>query len=314
MQQPAEQRSQQARRGQWLRGAMIAVGLLQLAPTVGCSVYQQYRRTMLLEPSEYSWRNDRHRSLKVYRQWADQAWAEAGGASPQDGMVDDYALGFRDGFVDYVYAGGEGEPPPIPPRKFWNVAWRTPEGDVGARQWFSGYRHGAQVARNGGYRDGGIIPSSYRSGGDDSWIAVGPEPRPTPEPAENMGEPSEMLPEPTSRRAADRAAPRNPGGSANKKAPLAPSPEPSLPEPTSPEHSTPALDEDLNPLESAPAAAEPAFDEAFPPVEEEPAAVESSVEPAAHFDAAPPTTNTSARERFRRAAVARRLTAPSNAK
>lgn len=307
MQQPAEHRPQPARPSNLLRVALVAVGLLQLAPTIGCSVYQQYRRTMLLEPSEYSWRNDRHRSLKVYRQWADQAWAEAGGASPQDGMVDDYALGFRDGFVDYVYAGGEGEPPPVPPRKFWNVAWRTPEGDDAARQWFSGYRHGAQVARNGGYRDGGIVPSSYRSGGDESWITAGAEPRPTLEPAENMGEPSEMLPEPTRRRAAERPAARKAAPTANEMA----TPEPPSPETTLPKPPTPALEEDSMPLEPAP---HHQFDEAFPPVEEERAAAQSGVEPASvHVDSAVPTTSVSARERFRRAAVARRVTSPSNA-
>lgn len=314
MQQPVAHRSQPVSHSKLLRAALVAAGLLQLAPTVGCSVYQHYRRTMLQEPSEYSWRNDRHRSLKVYRQWADQAWASASGSCPQDGMVDDYALGFRDGFVDYVYAGGEGVPPPVPPRKFWNVAWRTPEGDAAARQWFSGYRHGAQVARDGGYRDGGIVPSSYRSGGDESWIAAGPEPRPELGPAENMGEASEMLPAPRSLatgRAAERATPRETDAPAGDKV----SPEPTLPEPAAP-----AFDDEAAPLESEPesatepdAATELEFQEAFPPVEAEPAVVEpDAVEPAAE----PTTTNasaTSARERFRRAAVARRLTAPSAA-
>jgi hypothetical protein len=312
MPQPADHRSQPASHSQLLRGALVAACLLQLVPTVGCSVFQQSRRTMLQEPSEYSWRNDRHRSLKVYRQWADQAWANASGSCPQDGMVDDYALGFRDGFVDFVYAGGEGEPPPVPPRKFWNVAWRTPEGDAAARQWFSGYRHGAQVARDGGYREGGIVPSSYRSG-DESWIAAGPEPRPTLAPAENMGEASEMLPEPRGR-AAERSAPLDAEAPADEEASL----EPPLPEPPAPAvDEDAALEYEAAPLQAEPeSAAEPDFQEAFPPVEEEPAAVEpDAVEPDAdEADARrATTTNTSARERFRRAAVARRLTAPSNA-
>src|SRR5688500_7470219 len=69
-------------------------------------------------------------------------------------------MGFRDGFVDFVYLGGTGEPPPVPPRQFWNVMLRSPEGKVRANLWFDGYRHGAAVARDGGYRELGRVHSS----------------------------------------------------------------------------------------------------------------------------------------------------------
>jgi hypothetical protein len=133
----------------------------------GCSVWQDAGRTMLREPAEYAWKLDRKRSLGVYRQWADEAWAMQSGSCAEVGSVDDYALGFRDGFVDYVYAGGEGEPPPVPPRKFWNIGWRKDQNDAAAYEWFAGYRHGAQAAREGGYRERGVVPSAYRSA--DAW-------------------------------------------------------------------------------------------------------------------------------------------------
>ena len=174
----------------WRRGfaALRTSALLAAALGIagGCSVCQHARRTLIQEPSEYSSKWDRSRSLKVYRQWADQAWIAESGACPEVGSVDDYAMGFRDGFVDYVYAGGDGEPPPVPPRKFWNIAWRNPQGDAASQQWFAGYRHGAHTAREGGYRNGGIVKSSYRRGGSAAPWAESAEPAIAP--------PNEMLP------------------------------------------------------------------------------------------------------------------------
>jgi hypothetical protein len=72
----------------------------------------------------------------------------------------DYETGFIDGFVDYVFAGGNGEPPPVPPRRLWNVYFRSEEGHLRAADWFTGYRHGAGYARDGGYRELSTIRSS----------------------------------------------------------------------------------------------------------------------------------------------------------
>ena len=103
---------------------------------------------------------DRDESVEVYRTWADQAWREQGGSDP--GQCDSlaYTAGFKDGFVDYVYGGGSGEPPPVPPRPFWNVDIRNPRGHTEATDWFAGYRHGAQVAREEGYRKRTLVPLS----------------------------------------------------------------------------------------------------------------------------------------------------------
>jgi hypothetical protein len=77
-------------------------------------------------------------------------------------------MGFLDGFTDFVYAGGSGEPPPVPPRQFWNVEWRSPRGHEASQDWFSGYRHGARVARDGGFRQRAIVQSSV------SWMGIHP--------------------------------------------------------------------------------------------------------------------------------------------
>ena len=126
----------------------------------GCTVCQNFKRTMKYEPDAFSWKHDRERSTEVYEQWAERVWGEESATCPEMASEKDYYLGFRDGFVDFIWAGGSGEPPPVPPRHLWNVMLRSPDGKRRADLWFDGYRHGARVARLGGYREMGTIRTS----------------------------------------------------------------------------------------------------------------------------------------------------------
>jgi hypothetical protein len=113
------------------------------------------------EPAAFSWKHDRQRSTEVYEQWAERVWSEqSANCAPEIAGERDYYLGFRDGFVDYVWAGGSGEPPPVPPRHLWNVMLRSPDGKRRADLWFDGYRHGARAARFGGFRELGTVRTS----------------------------------------------------------------------------------------------------------------------------------------------------------
>ena len=84
--------------------------------------------------------------------WAEQAWKNVLRACPQVCYSDDYAVGFRDGFSEYLYRGGNGEPPPLPPKHYRSVAYQTPAGYKAIEDWFAGYRHGTTAAREGGFR------------------------------------------------------------------------------------------------------------------------------------------------------------------
>ena len=125
-----------------------------------CRVLGLAYRTTIAEPRAYCVNSDKRESLELYSHWADEAWREQAEACAMAVEQPDYAAGFHDGFVDYVYAGGSGEPPPVPPRIFWNASLRTAEGKLRANQWFDGYREGARIAREAGYRDKAIVPSS----------------------------------------------------------------------------------------------------------------------------------------------------------
>lgn len=172
----------------WWTAGLIA-GVLMAN---GCSVCYQARRTMCDELSAYSASGDRRRSVKTYRALADRAWCDERQACPTLPASEPYALGFSDGFTSFAFAGGSGEPPPVPPRQFWNVSCRTAEGKAAADDWFAGYRHGARVARAGGFRDAAVVHSSLAWSGEDGIPPqgelllnppedIGPPPPPSPE-------------------------------------------------------------------------------------------------------------------------------------
>lgn len=292
---PSQRRSTPSPRT-YSRGLLAIALACGFSAQVGCSVWQQARRTLLNEPGQYSWKWDRGRSLKTYRQWADEAWAEARSGCPEVAGDDDYALGFRDGFVDFVYAGGDGEPPPMPPRKFWNVSMRNPAGAAGAAQWFAGYRHGAQVARDGGYRENGIVPSSFRLGPANWSEEESPHALPL---GEDLGPPSETLPEPgaTEDYYEEMLPPEAPANASD-----APMPEG--------EDSTPTLP---TPELSAPEDALPETIPAAPPTSEPDAASEPELAPTRPDSSASSSTPRGV-ERFRRAVTTVQFVEPRRKK
>jgi hypothetical protein len=271
-------------------GRRFGVAALALASTAcwpGCTVWQNARRTVITQPFQFSWKYDRGRSLKTYSLWAEQAWREYG-ANCGQAPSGDFAAGFKDGFVDYVYAGGTGEPPPVPPREYWNVGNRTFPGQDRASQWFAGYRQGSAVARQGGYRQQATVkglPSGalqwdqdLTSEGPDS-ILVMPRPRETSAAGELVlpGAPLEMLPE------------------GETSAPPAPTEEPAV-------EAAPATDavpqeaasaEPLMPLDEA-TPAEEAEEPQAPPEREEEAPAEATADDGDAFGVEAPPTESSA--------------------
>ena len=83
---------------------------------------------------------------------AQQAWREVVQACPDRAYSEDYACGFRAGFVDYLYAGGNGQPPAVPPKHYRRYQGMSPEGCHALLDWYAGFRHGAAEARQSGLR------------------------------------------------------------------------------------------------------------------------------------------------------------------
>src|SRR5262245_57949923 len=60
---------------------------------------------------------------------ADEAWRreQCSPPAPQPASKH-YVKGFKDGFTDFVLAGGTGQPPPVPPPHYWKSCYLTPQG------------------------------------------------------------------------------------------------------------------------------------------------------------------------------------------
>lgn len=152
-------------------GFILFLGLLCTAP--GCSVFHLAKRTVHYEPREYDVTLEEAEACKQYAIWAEEAWSEYQGREPGATTSANYYDGFRNGFVDYCFAGGSGEPPPIPPRRFWRTMYRNESGDRSFADWSAGFRAGASAARAGGYRKRAVVPPpSFQQ---STQVAVAPE-------------------------------------------------------------------------------------------------------------------------------------------
>ncbi len=114
---------------------------------------------------------ERHRD----RRWAEEAWAQVSQENPRS---TDYAKGFKEGFTDYLYAGGNGDPPIMAPPCYRRLRYQTQEGYLAVQQWFAGYRHGAAEAQARGLREFVVGPSALHrpSAGADAvpapWVPL----------------------------------------------------------------------------------------------------------------------------------------------
>jgi hypothetical protein len=101
------------------------------------------------------------------RQLANEVWDNTCGGCPGQEHSGDYVRGFKDGFVDYLYRGGNCEPPAIPPHRYRKFRYQTPQGYQAIENWFAGYRAGATAAHETNYRRWitGPVPPCVAGGG-----------------------------------------------------------------------------------------------------------------------------------------------------
>jgi hypothetical protein len=153
----------------------------------GCSLFRNAKQTLCEEPRIYSRQKDDRFSREQYREWAAMAWQGELQTNADACRSPEYQCGFEEGFFDYVYAGGTGEPPPVPPRRMWNLDYRTPEGHQAVDAWFAGFRRGACVARTAGYRECVTVRSS---------LLIAQRPAAMPPATESVPPPSSIPAEP----------------------------------------------------------------------------------------------------------------------
>jgi hypothetical protein len=129
----------------------------------GCTLIENGGRNLLHDPIQYHYNADRFVSGFRNKWLANAAWDEFVGANPEYAESPDYQCGFKEGFADYLEYGGNGQPPPLPPRKYWKVHYQTPQGHQAIEEWYAGFAHGAAVARDTGLRQLVTVPSHVTS-------------------------------------------------------------------------------------------------------------------------------------------------------
>jgi len=164
----------------------------------GCAPLWQAARTSVLQPliNFQGWTEvlEIHRN----RELAEAAWRDFVSKHPAPGYSKDFESGFKNGFADYLYSGGTGAPPPVPPRRYWNFKYETPEGHKAIQDWFAGFRAGAESAQESGYRKLVLIPAStcLPSTTTQTQPSSSSSPSATPSTPPSGNVPEELLPPP----------------------------------------------------------------------------------------------------------------------
>jgi hypothetical protein len=129
----------------------------------GCALLQDATRDLCVSFSEPL---EEMRERSRNRQWAEAAWQQVCATEGTADHSDDFATGFKDGYAEYLFRGGDGEPPMTPPLHYRHFSYQTPDGYAAISDWFAGYRHGTAAAKASGAREWITGPSSLRAGTD----------------------------------------------------------------------------------------------------------------------------------------------------
>jgi len=128
---------------------------LSVAPLSGCLLARNTARNVLNEPAEL---HDNRKLCRELRRDAEAAWARVRMREPQRAYTADFADGFLDGYVDYLDAGGTAQPPAVPPIRYRRSRYMSVEGHALIRDYYCGFRSGAEAAVASGRRDLITVP------------------------------------------------------------------------------------------------------------------------------------------------------------
>lgn len=94
-----------------MRSQLLLLAVLLCAVSTGCGgLFRIGTRNLLYEVNLIKESRIEH---VQYCRLAREAWKCVEQGNPERAYSADYASGFQSGFVDYLYAGGNGEPPAL---------------------------------------------------------------------------------------------------------------------------------------------------------------------------------------------------------
>ncbi len=126
-----------------------------LAPLAGCNLayYTGYNLANLTVT-----RVDEYKLSKRLRAEARAAWREVCNQYPGRAFSDEFVDGFEEGYADYLENGRAAQPPAVPPPRYRRSRYLTPEGHARIRDYFAGFKYGADVAVATGRREFLTVP------------------------------------------------------------------------------------------------------------------------------------------------------------
>ena len=153
----------------WLLGMSMAGS--------GCALVEDGTRNVCLAISTPI---EIHREKARNEKWAEAAWQNVCMKDGPTTHAADFARGFKDGFAEYLFRGGNSEPPLVAPLRYRHIRYQTGHGYQAIQDWFAGFRTGASAARDSGARRWITGPSSLLvelpAPDNQPWIASPPQP------------------------------------------------------------------------------------------------------------------------------------------
>jgi hypothetical protein len=126
-----------------------------LAPLAGCNM-AYYASYNLVNDSVTQL--DEHKLSKRLRAEARAAWREVCRQYPGRTFSDEFTDGFQEGYADYLENGRVAQPPAVPPVRYRRSRYLTPEGHALIKDYFAGFKYGADVAVATGRREFLTVP------------------------------------------------------------------------------------------------------------------------------------------------------------
>lgn len=115
----------------------------------GCGLGLQATRVLTYRTTEVL---EDHKERKRNREWAEETWNRIRPIVGDLACSQDYGDGFKDGFAEYLFQGGNCYAPSLPPLRYRKIKYQTPAGYRAIEMWYAGYQHGAAVADQHGFR------------------------------------------------------------------------------------------------------------------------------------------------------------------
>jgi hypothetical protein len=139
-----------------MRGLPIL--LVAVVPVLsGCNLFKLAAFNATNEPHLYS--DQQHLKKRAY-DFAQEAWLDHLSHLKTDCPPKAFESGYIDGFADYLFKGGNGAPPTVPPNYLRRYQYLSPDGHSEIEEYYSGFAAGAADAKASGQRIYFTIPVS----------------------------------------------------------------------------------------------------------------------------------------------------------